>query len=251
MAGRERLTLTERILSLFTRVQPGEGRCVGILALQAFTLMLAYYLIRPVREALILTEGTAELRSNAVGVQALLLILLLPVYGQLVRRVATNRVFQVVIGFFALNLVAFHVIGSLGFRFSFAFFVWASIFAVMAVTQFWAFATDLLDVGSGTRLFGVVAVGVSAGALAGANLASVGFAAFGPYGLMLAAARGESRRLPVRRSPAMRRPPAEPRNAGSVASPSSAAADTSSASRCWSCSSTGSPRRATTCCRTG
>ena len=188
MAGQERLTLTERFLSLFTRVQPGEGRCVGILTLQAFTLMLAYYLIRPVREALILTEGTAELRSYAVGVQALLLIFLLPAYGQLVRRMGTNRVFQVVIGFFALNLVTFHFMGSLGLRFSFAFFVWASVFAVMAVAQFWAFATDLLDVATGTRLFGVIAVGVSAGAWAGASLASAGFAAIGPYGLMLAAA---------------------------------------------------------------
>jgi AAA family ATP:ADP antiporter len=150
--------------------------------------MLAYYLIRPVREALILTEGTAELRSYAVGVQAVLLIFVLPVYGQLVRRVATNRVFQYVMGFFALNLAGFYAIGSLGFRFSFAFFVWASFFAVMAVTQFWAFATDLLDVGSGTRLFGVIAVGVSAGAWAGANLAAAGFATIGPYGLMLAAA---------------------------------------------------------------
>lgn len=183
-----RLTPVERVLALFTRVQPGEGRCVGILTLQAFTLMLAYYLIRPVREALILTEGTAELRSYAVGVQAILLILILPAYGQLVRRVATNRVFQFVMGFFALNLIAFYLVGSAGWRFSFTFFVWASLFAVMAVTQFWAFATDLLDVGSGTRLFGVIAVGVSGGAWAGASLASAGFAALGPYGLMLAAA---------------------------------------------------------------
>src|SRR5262245_12946969 len=188
MPDRASLTPVEKFLGLFTRVLPGEGRCIAILTLQAFTLMLAYYLIRPVREALILTEGTAELRNYAVGVQAVLLILILPVYGQLVRRVATNRVFQFVMGFFALNLVAFHVLGSLGLRFSFAFFVWASIFAVMAVTQFWAFATDLLDVGTGTRLFGVIAVGVSAGAWAGANIASVAFAAIGPYGLMLAAA---------------------------------------------------------------
>src|SRR5262245_53394900 len=105
MPDHARLTRFERCLGLFTKVVPGEGRGVGILALQAFTLMLAYYLIRPVREALILTEGTAELRSYAVGVQAVLLILKLPIYGQLVRRVATNRVFQVVMGFFALNQI--------------------------------------------------------------------------------------------------------------------------------------------------
>ena len=188
MTERRALSPTERFLSLFTRVEPGEGRGIVILTLQAFTLMLAYYLVRPVREALILTEGTAELRSYAVGVQALLLILILPAYGQLVRRIATNRVFQIVMAFFALNLVGFFLAGRAGLHFSFAFFVWASLFAVMAVTQFWAFATDLLDVSTGTRLFGVIAVGVAGGAWAGASCASAGFGTFGPYGLMLAAA---------------------------------------------------------------
>jgi AAA family ATP:ADP antiporter len=182
------LSAFERCLTLFTRVQPGEGRCVALLSLQAFTLMFAYYLIRPVREALILTEGTAELRSYAVGVQALLLILLIPLYSLLVRRVASGRVFRYVIAFFALNLVVFFLAGHAGWRFSFVFFVWASIFAVMAVAQFWAFATDLFDVSRGTRLFGVIAVGVAGGAWAGASAAAAGFEAIGPYGLMLASA---------------------------------------------------------------
>ncbi len=161
MSGELRLNGFERCLTLFTRVRPGEGRAVGALILQAFTLMFAYYLIRPVREALILTEGTAELRSYAVGAQALLLIVLIPLYSLLVRRVASNRVFQFVIAFFALNLVGFFLAGQAGWRFSFVFFVWASIFAVMAVAQFWAFATDLFELNCGTRLFGVIAVGVA------------------------------------------------------------------------------------------
>lgn len=188
MSGEPRLNGFERCLTLFTRVQPGEGRVVGVLSLQAFSLMVAYYLIRPVREALILTEGTAELRSYAVGAQALLLILLIPLYSLLVRRVASNRVFQFVIAFFALNLVGFFLAGQAGWRFSFVFFVWASIFAVMAVAQFWAFATDLFDVSRGTRLFGVIAVGVASGAWVGASAAAAGFEALGPYGLMLASA---------------------------------------------------------------
>ena len=184
----EQLTAVERLLTLFTRVHPGEGRCVLLLCLQAFTLMIAYYLIRPVREALILTEGTAELRSYAVGIQALLLIVLIPAYGLLLRHVPSRRVYGLVNGFFALNLVFFFLLGQSGQRFSFAFFVWGSIFGVMAVTQFWAFATDLVDVQCGKRLFGVIAVGVSAGAWAGSRLAAAGFESIGPYGLMLAAA---------------------------------------------------------------
>lgn len=188
MSDARQMSRFERLLSLFTKVQPGEGRCIAVLCLQAFALMVAWYLIRPVREALILTEGDAELRSYAVGVQALLLIVIIPVYGVLVRRVACSRVFQRVNAFFALNLVIFFLLGQAGWRFGFVFFVWASIFGVMTVAQFWAFATDLFNVKCGQRLFGVIAVGVSGGAWIGSRLASAGFETFGPYGLMLASA---------------------------------------------------------------
>lgn len=188
MSDVRQLSRFERLLSLFTMVQAGEGRCIAVLCLQAFTLMVAYYLIRPVREALILTEGNAELRSYAVGAQALLLIAIIPAYGLLVRRVAASRVFQCVNAFFAFNLVIFFLLGQAGWRFGFVFFVWGSIFGVMTVSQFWAFATDLFNVKCGQRLFSVIAVGVSGGAWIGARLASAGFETLGPYGLMLASA---------------------------------------------------------------
>jgi AAA family ATP:ADP antiporter len=178
----------ERLLSLFTSVRAGEGRCVALLCLQAFLLMVAYYLIRPVREALILTEGDPGIRSYAVGVQAALLILVIPAYGALVRHADPGGVYRRVNLFFAINLLIFFVLGQAGFRFGFVFFVWASIFAVMVVTQFWAFATDLFNAHAGQRLFGVIAIGVAAGAWAGSRLAAAGFEALGPYGLMLASA---------------------------------------------------------------
>ena len=116
MNNDQQLSSFERFLSLFTKVQAQEGRCIAVLCLQAFLLMVAYYLIRPVREALILTEGSAELRSYAVGVQAFLLIVIIPAYGLLVRRVSTGRVFQCVNAFFALNLVVFSLLGQAGWR---------------------------------------------------------------------------------------------------------------------------------------
>jgi AAA family ATP:ADP antiporter len=188
MAGRQDFSAVERILSCFTKVKPGEGRCVLLLCLQALALMAAYYLIRPVREALILTEGGAELRSYAVGIQAALLIAIIPVYGMLIRRVDASRVFQRACVFFACNLVILVLLGQSGFRLGFTFFIWASIFGVMVVTQFWAFASDLLNVASGQRLFGVIAIGLSCGAWIGARIASSAFEFLGPYGLMLASA---------------------------------------------------------------
>ena len=178
----------ERTLSLFTRVQPAEGRCIALLSLQACALMMAWYLIRPVREALILTEGGAEFRSYAVAVQAILLIAIIPIYGVLVRRVDSSRVFQRVNAFFVCNLLVFCLLCQAGWPIGFVFFVWASLFGVIAVTQFWAFATHLFDVESGQRLFGLIAIGVSAGALIGSRIAASLFDSLGSSGLMLVSA---------------------------------------------------------------
>ncbi len=178
----------DRCLSLLAPVRRGEGYAVFILFLQAFALMLAYYLVRPVREALILTQGGAEFRSLAVAVQAALLLILIPAYSAWVRRVEAKRICAMVNAFFVSHLLLFCVANLAGWRIGFAFFVWGSLFSVMAVTQFWAFVTDLFSVNAGERLFGLIAVGVAAGAFAGAQLASNLFDAIGPHGLMLASA---------------------------------------------------------------
>ena len=73
--------------------------------------MLAYYLIRPVREALILTEGGAEFRSYAVAVQALLLILIVPAYSAWVRRMEPRRIYVLVNAFFVSHLLLFFLAG--------------------------------------------------------------------------------------------------------------------------------------------
>jgi AAA family ATP:ADP antiporter len=178
----------ERCLALLAPVRPGEGRCVAILLLQAFALMVAYYLIRPVRDALILVEGGAEFRSYAVAVQAALLILIIPAYSAWVRRTDPRRIYVLVNAFFVSHLLLFYLAGQAGWQVGFAFFVWASLFSVMAVTQFWAAATDLFNVKTGERLFGLIAVGVSAGAWTGAQVSSALIGVIGPYGLMLASA---------------------------------------------------------------
>jgi AAA family ATP:ADP antiporter len=178
----------ERCLALLAPLRPGEGRCVAILWLQAFSLMLAWYLIRPVREALILTQGGAEFRSYAVAVQAALLILIVPAYSAWVRRTDPRRIYVLVNAFFVSHLLLFFLAGQAGMKLGFVFFVWGSLFSVMAVTQFWAFATDLFNVQSGERLFGLIALGISSGAFAGAQVAAALFDVIGTHGLMLAAA---------------------------------------------------------------
>ena len=49
----------DRTLSLFTEVKGGEGATVMLLAVNIFCVLAFYYVLKTVRESLILTEGGA------------------------------------------------------------------------------------------------------------------------------------------------------------------------------------------------
>src|SRR5688572_32611372 len=75
-----------RFLNLFTVVRPGEARTALLLALNVFLILMAYYILKTVREALILGEGTAELKSYLSAGQVVVLAFVVPFYGRLVDR---------------------------------------------------------------------------------------------------------------------------------------------------------------------
>jgi len=92
--------------------------------------------------------------------------------------------------FFASHLIIFYLLGSAGVHVGIAFYLWIGIFNMMMPAQFWAFANDLFSTERGKRLFPIVGMGASIGALLGAFLATRYFAGAGPYVLMLIAAGG-------------------------------------------------------------
>lgn len=181
-------SLFERVLNLFTRVRPGEGRVIGLMLINATLLMLAYYILKPVREALVLTEGGAEIRTYATGAQALLLMVFLPVYGAIFRMKRKAMMIQWVYALLALGLVGFFTLLTLGFQVGFEFYVFAGALGVLVTSQFWAFATDLFSVKAGQRLFAIIAFGISMGSLLGAQTAKLLFNWLGAGGLILLSA---------------------------------------------------------------
>ncbi len=59
----ERAGALDRFLRLFADVRAGEGVNALLLSLNIFLILTAYYILKPVREALILGEGSAEMKS--------------------------------------------------------------------------------------------------------------------------------------------------------------------------------------------
>lgn len=180
----------ERLLSVFADVRAGEGTTAVLLTVNVFLLLGAYYLLKPVREALILSESGAEVKSYSSAGQAVLLLGLVPLYGWVASQVNRIRLLSGLILFFVANLALFWFFGSQGAREGVVFYIWLGIFNVFMVSQFWAFANDIYTEGQGQRLFPLIGVGMSVGALAGATLVSplVKSGLAGPYSLMLVAA---------------------------------------------------------------
>jgi ATP:ADP antiporter, AAA family len=194
MAGAtfSRLTAFERCLSLCTSVRPGEGRSVMFMLMQIFLLLHGYYLIRLVRETLILVEGSPEVRSYANGAIAVTLIFVVPLYKLLFDYLKgganKSAVLRWVGGFFISNLLFFACLVWLGIPIAVPFFIWVGVFSVMVVAQFWAFAADLFNIKTGQRLFAVIMVGAALGALTGSQVAGRLYPVIGVTNLMLLSA---------------------------------------------------------------
>lgn len=157
----------DRLLRLFTEVRDGESPTALLLALNVFLLLTAYYVIKPVREALILAGSGAEVKSYAAAGQAILLLLLVPAYAALADRLPRRRLLNTVSGIFFACLVGFYALTRAGLPIGVIFFLWVGIFNLMIVAQFWSFANDLYTREQGERLFPVVALGASLGAVMG------------------------------------------------------------------------------------
>lgn len=179
----------DRALRLFADVRTGEGATAVLLALNVFLLLATYYCIRPVREALILsTSGGPELKSYLAAGQAILLLGLVPAYGALADRLPRRRLLNTVTAFFIACLVAFYALTRAEVPIAVVFFLWVGIFNLMIVAQFWSFANDLYTKEQGERLFAIVAVGASLGAVLGARLAGSLIPVLGLPQLLLVAA---------------------------------------------------------------
>jgi ATP:ADP antiporter, AAA family len=195
-----------KALRPITEVRQGEAVTALLLTANVFLLLSAYYVIKPLREALILgLNSGAEYKAYTSGAIALLLFGLVPLYGKLVDRLPRIKLVVGVSLAFAAHLLLFYLaMRYLGIEgaadgkkpsiprfereFGLVFFAWVGIFNVMVIAQFWAYANDLYDKEKGDRLFAMVALGASVGAAGGSKLAKVLIDGFGQRSMLLVAA---------------------------------------------------------------
>ena len=153
------------------RVREGEWSAVAVSFLYFFCVLAAYYMIRPVREQLSASVGSTQL-PWFYGATFACMLLLAPVFGAVVSRWPR----RVVVPLFnlagiacLLAFVPFFADPSLlpQRTLGIVFFVWVSVFNLFVVSLFWIFMTDIWSPEQARRLFPVIAVAGTAGAVAG------------------------------------------------------------------------------------
>jgi len=179
----------ERFLGLFTDIRPGEAQKALLLALNIFLLLLAYYLIKPVREALLLINAKApQTKAYLSGAQAILLVFVVKSFSRLASRVPRHILITWTTLFFVSNILIFYVLHLSGTpvkTMGIVFFIWIGIFNIFVVAQFWGFANDLYTDEAGKRIFPLIAVGATLGAVFGSKIAGWLIQPFGSFNLMV------------------------------------------------------------------
>jgi AAA family ATP:ADP antiporter len=157
-----------------------------------FLVLTAYYILRPIRDEMGLVGGVDNLAFLFTGT-LIGTLLLHPLYASLVARQPRVRFITLAYRFFILNLIAFFALFSLvdakaSVWIGRLFFIWLSVFNLFVVSVFWSFMTDLYRPAQSKRLFGVVAVGGTLGALLGSAITAALVDVFGAIHLLLVSA---------------------------------------------------------------
>ena len=179
-----------RLVQAGTKVEPREMRATVLSFLFVFTLMTAYFIIRPVRDAMASDWSRTE-TSLLWTLTFFFSVIAVSIYGYVISRVRFERVVPGVYIFFALSFAAFYAASSLVADPTLvdkSFYVWLSVFSLFHVSVFWSYMSGLFNKSQAVRLFAVIASGASVGAMVGPAIPGFFAEDIGVMNLMLVSA---------------------------------------------------------------
>ena len=179
-----------RIVKALTRIEPNELRATVLSFLFVFILMTAYFILRPVRDAMASDWSRAEV-SWLWTSTFVFSVIAVTLYGGIISRLKFSRVVPSVYGFFSATFAVFYF-GSTFVADSTivdkVFYVWLSVFSLFHVSVFWSFMSGLFSKEQAPRLFAVIGTGASVGAIVGPTIPTFFADDIGTMNLMLIAA---------------------------------------------------------------
>ena len=161
-----------KLINLLTRMRPNEIRATLLSFAFVFLLMTAYFILRPVRDAMSSDWSDTEL-SWLWTSTFFFSFLAVSLYGEIISRIKFNYVVPGVYVFFSITFFAFNFLSLILIDQDFInkiFYVWLSVFSLFHVSVFWSFISNIFSKEQAPRLFGFIASGASIGAILGPSI---------------------------------------------------------------------------------
>ncbi len=170
-------------------IKEREIKAVVFSFLFVVVLMSAYYILRPVRDAMASDWTDAEV-SLLWTLNFFISTTIVAFYGIMVSKFHFRLLVPAMYGVFAGSFIIFYFLGSVfedRTLIDKSFYVWVSVFSLFHISVFWSFMSELFNKEQSGRLFGVIAVGASVGGLIGPSVTAFFSLSLGTDNLMLIA----------------------------------------------------------------
>jgi len=165
----KRDNLLSRTFKAVAKIEPNELKATMLSFLFVFILMTAYFILRPVRDSL--SSDWTDVQLSTLWTSTFILsALAVSIYGGVISRVRFKIIVPTVYAFFAATFVGFYIAGTtLGDNdyVNRAFYVWLSVFSLFHLSVFWTFMSGIYNKEQAKRLYAVIALGATAGAIVG------------------------------------------------------------------------------------
>ena len=176
-------------LKTASKVKEKEVKAVIFSFLFVVVLMSAYYILRPVRDAMA-SDWTDSEVSWLWTLNFFISTAIVALYGVMVSKFRFRLLVPTMYGIFAISFIIFYALGSV-FEdrtvIDKSFYVWVSVFSLFHISVFWTFMSELFSKEQSGRLFGIIAVGASVGGLIGPSITAFFSVSLGTDNLMLVA----------------------------------------------------------------
>ena len=176
-------------LKTASKVKEQEVKAVIFSFLFVVVLMSAYYILRPVRDAMA-SDWTDSEVSWLWTLNFFISTAIVALYGVIVSKFRFRLLVPTMYGIFAISFIIFYALGSVfedRTLIDKSFYVWVSVFSLFHISVFWTFMSELFSKEQSGRLFGIIAVGASVGGLIGPSITAFFSVSLGADNLMLIA----------------------------------------------------------------
>jgi len=158
-----------RIFKVAAKIEPNELKATMLSFLFVFILMTAYFILRPVRDSL--SSDWTDVQLSWLWTSTFIFsALAVSIYGGIISRVRFKIIVPTVYAFFAATFVGFYFVGTaLGDNdyVNRTFYVWLSVFSLFHLSVFWTFMSGIYNKEQAKRLYSIIALGATAGAIVG------------------------------------------------------------------------------------